>query len=246
MPGRVGASAPTRPVALALAVVAAVGLTACTTTTQDSVTSVAPATAAAPPSTVPPLVTTAAPPAPPAPAPSSSVPPTTVLSPLAADLGPRFSVLPEPVAALPDPVSLTIDGIRLNAAPVISVGIAPDGELEVPDETAVGWYRLGSRPGQAGAVVLAAHVSWNGARGLFEQLGRLEPGERAVVTLTDGSTRTYEVVERTMYGKEGLPAERIWTREGPETLVLITCGGTFNPALRSYRDNIVVYAVPVA
>ena len=33
---------------------------------------------------------------------------------------------------------------------------------------------------------------------------------------------------------------------GPETLVLITCGGSFDPDIRRYRDNIVVYAVPVA
>ena len=42
-----------------------------------------------------------------------------------------------------------------------------------------------------------------------------------------------------------LPTERIWTHTGPETLVLITCGGSFNPQIRHYRDNIVVYAVPI-
>jgi hypothetical protein len=29
-------------------------------------------------------------------------------------------------------------------------------------------------------------------------------------------------------------------------LVLITCGGSFNPDIGRYRQNIVVYAVPVA
>ena len=43
-----------------------------------------------------------------------------------------------------------------------------------------------------------------------------------------------------------LPTERIWTHAGPETLVLITCGGSFNPQIHHYRDNIVVYAVPIA
>lgn len=242
-----GASAPTRFAALALV---AVALVSGCTTTRSPVESVTPATAGATPSTVPPL---ADPGASPASAPTASAAPTSptvtttaALSPLAAGLGPRLSVLPEPVVALPEPVALTVEGIRVVGATVVPVGIDPDGELEVPDETGVGWYELGSRPGQPGAVVLAAHVSWNGKRGLFEQLGRLEPGAQAVVAMADGSTRTYEVVERTMYGKEGLPTERIWTRHGPETLVLITCGGSFNPALRSYRDNIVVYAVPVA
>ncbi len=232
----------------AFVVVALAVITGCSTA-RSPVESVAPATALTPPSTVAPLGS------PVAPAPSTTiatpatvatVPATTTLSPLAAALGPRLSVLPEPVVERPEPVALTIDGMRLVGAPVVPVGIDPTGELEVPDETEVGWYRLGARPGQPGAVVLASHVSWNRKRGLFEQLGRLGPGDRAVVAMTDGSTRTYEVVERAMYGKDGLPAERIWTRDGPETLVLITCGGTFNPSLRSYRDNIVVYAVPVA
>ena len=67
-----------------------------------------------------------------------------------------------------------------------------------------------------------------------------------VLTLDDGSARTYQVVERQMYTKTELPADRIWTRSGPETLVLITCGGSFNPEIRRYRENVVVYAVPVA
>ena len=127
-----------------------------------------------------------------------------------------------------------------------SVGVAPDGQLEIPDETEVGWYRLGAAPGEAGATVLAGHVSWNRSDGPFLRLGQLEPGATVVVALDDGTTRTYQVVERAQYGKLELPAARIWTREGAETLVLITCGGAFNPDIRRYSDNIVVYAVPVA
>ena len=59
-------------------------------------------------------------------------------------------------------------------------------------------------------------------------------------------TSVDEVVERTMYDKDGLPRERIWRNTGDETLVLITCGGDFNPDINRYRQNIVVYAVPVA
>ena len=109
----------------------------------------------------------------------------------------------------------------------------------------VGWYEYGSSPGLPGATVLAAHVSWNDALGPFHQLGSLVPGDEVDVVLTDGSTRRYEVVERTMYAKDALPSERIWTTEGDETLVMITCGGSFNPEIRRYRHNIVVYAVPV-
>ena len=93
--------------------------------------------------------------------------------------------------------------------------------------------------------MLAAHVSWNGTVGPFGQLGNLEPGNRVSVTLDDGTVREYEVFERAIYGKLELPRERIWRNTGPETLVLITCGGDFNPEIRRYRQNIVVYAAPV-
>jgi len=63
--------------------------------------------------------------------------------------------------------------------------------------------------------------------------------------LSDDSVRIYEVVERAMYPKDGLPDWRIFRQTGPESLVLITCGGSFNPNIHRYRDNIVVYAVPV-
>lgn len=142
------------------------------------------------------------------------------------------------------PLAIRISDLELDN-PVRAVGIEEDGELEVPDETEVGWYRYGSAPGLPGATVLAAHVSWNRKIGPFHQLGSLEPGARVDVVADDGSTRVYEVVERTVYDKDELPRDRIWTTTGEETLVLITCGGSYNPDIRRYRQNIVVYAVPV-
>jgi hypothetical protein len=66
------------------------------------------------------------------------------------------------------------------------------------------------------------------------------------LALADGTSRRYQVVERAQYGKLMLPQAAIWRTTGPETLVLITCGGAFNPDIRRYADNIVVTAVPVA
>lgn len=142
------------------------------------------------------------------------------------------------------PQAIRIGDLELDN-PIRAVGIEEDGELEVPDETEVGWYQYGSAPGLPGATVLAAHVSWNRKIGPFHQLGNLEPGARVDVVADDGSIRVYEVVERTIYDKDSLPIDRIWTTTGDETLVLITCGGSYNPDIRRYRQNIVVYAVPV-
>jgi hypothetical protein len=142
------------------------------------------------------------------------------------------------------PLSLRFESVGVDDE-IRPVGIEDDGEMEVPNESEIGWWQFGSTPGLPGATVLAAHVSWNGALGPFHRLGDAELGDRIEVTAGDGSVRIYQVVERTMYVKDGLPADRIWTTTGDESLVLITCGGDFNPSIRRYRHNIVVYAIPV-
>jgi hypothetical protein len=142
------------------------------------------------------------------------------------------------------PLSLRFEDVGVDDE-IRPVGIEDDGDMEVPDETEIGWWQYGSSPGLPGATVLAAHVSWNDAIGPFHRLGNAELGDRVEVTAGDGSVRVYQVVERTMYVKDGLPADRIWTTTGDEVLVLITCGGDFNPNINRYRHNIVVYAVPV-
>lgn len=167
------------------------------------------------------------------------------LSPLSALLGPTYSVIPEQVEPRARPVRLEIDTIDVSRFPVRAVGLDPSGELEVPDETEIGWYQYGATAGDAGATVLAAHVSWNRTTGPFARLGAVDPGDQVAVTLDDGTVRRYVVTERAMYGKLELPRERIWRNTGAEELVLITCGGDFNPEIRRYRDNIVVYATPI-
>lgn len=239
-----------------VAAIAAIGLgiLAFRDGTPEATLQVTDAVAEALPVTVPPLVTpapttTTAPtttlPEAPAPSvPTSTSTTTTTVSPMAELVGERGSAIPQPVAPRVQPIGLTIGDLDL-VGDVREVGLRPDGALEVPGADEIGWYRYGAAPGHEGATVLAAHVSWNGDLGVFLNLGDLEPGARVDVQLEDGTERIYEVVERTMYDKDALPRERIWRNTGPETLVLITCGGDFNPEIRRYRQNIVVYAVPV-
>ncbi len=206
-----------------------------------SVLEVEDAIASVPPSTVPPVVTSVATTAPP-------TPPTTEsgLSPLADLLGDQYSAVPDEVEPRPRPVGMQISSIDVSRYPVREVGLQDNGQLEIPDETEIGWYKYGATAGRPGATVLAAHVNWRGSQGPFSRLGIVEPGDQIEVALDDGTVRNYEVVERTMYGKLALPRDRIWRNTGPEELVLITCGGEFNPEIRSFKSNIVVYAVPVA
>lgn len=144
------------------------------------------------------------------------------------------------------PVTLRIDALEI-AASVVPVGVEPGGEMQVPsDVSTVGWYRYGPVPGRPGSAVLAAHVdSRTQGRGVFFDLRRIPIGALVVVGNADGSSQTYQVAARRQYDKGRLPLEEIFTRDGTPRLTLITCGGTFDRAAGSYRDNVVVYAVPL-
>ena len=143
------------------------------------------------------------------------------------------------------PTSVRIGAIGVDA-PVTPVGLEPSGEMEIPESVAqVGWYRLGAVPGRPGSAVLAGHVdSRSQGRGAFFALSAVEPGTQVTVTDVRGAEHQFEVVARRQFPKDGLPAD-LFSNTGDARLALITCGGDFNGATRSYRDNVVVYAVAV-
>ncbi len=140
------------------------------------------------------------------------------------------------------PAALTIEDLGI-AQGILPVGLEDDGSMEVPDVSDIGWYLHGATPGRPGATVLVAHVWWGETAGPFHRLGTLEPGAHIAVGGNGDAVYEYTVVERTMYDKDSLPAD-LWRNSGPETLVLISCGGGVNNATRRYNQNIVVYAVP--
>jgi LPXTG-site transpeptidase (sortase) family protein len=182
---------------------------------------------------------------------TTTVPPTasSELSPLASLTRPLGSAAYDPadhVDGAPVPVALSIPVLGIEAAPIIDVGVADDGELEIPGADAVGWYRFGPRPGDAGSAVLAAHIAFNRKPGVFRNLVDTSVGDRFSVEFDDGSSQTYEIVEEAQYDKQELPFDRVFAKGGAPVVTLITCGGEFNRSLRSYEDNIVAYAVPVA
>lgn len=153
----------------------------------------------------------------------------------------ELSALTEP----PYPERLIIDVLGIDA-PVGAYGVDSNGQMEVPDNvTEVGWYRHGPSPGEPGSAVLAAHVDLRGpGRGLFYDLADLEEGDEVSVRLSDGTTVEFRVAARSIYLKDELPLDAIFSREGDPVLTLITCGGGFSSSTGHYDSNVVVYATP--
>jgi sortase (surface protein transpeptidase) len=142
------------------------------------------------------------------------------------------------------PVGLSIPALGVESQ-VVPVGLEPNGEMEVPPADQAGWYFYGPRPGEAdGTAVIAAHVDYGGQRGVFFDLRSLQVGAEIVVTDEAGAPQRFVVTERYQVDKNQLPIEQIFVADGPPGLTLITCGGDFDGGARSYRDNIVVRAVP--
>ncbi|WP_188943887.1 class F sortase [Nakamurella endophytica] len=134
-------------------------------------------------------------------------------------------------------------GVTADVAPIVS----KDGVLQIPENVGtVGWWLYSAVPGAArGSTVLAGHIdSAVQGPGALYRLGELGPGDRITVTTANGAEVAYVVQARHVYVKsQGLPAD-LWDQQGRPRLVLISCGGPFDAAQRSYQDNIVVYATP--
>ena len=77
---------------------------------------------------------------------------------------------------------------------------------------------------------------------VFFRLASLRPGDRAYVRRADGTLAVFRVIAVRTYRKDRFPTAAVYGPAVGSQLRLITCGGIFDPALRSYLSNVVVYA----
>jgi sortase (surface protein transpeptidase) len=132
-------------------------------------------------------------------------------------------------------------------AGIDAVGVQPDGQMALPaDVDRVGWYRFGPAPGDGGSAVIAGHVDdREQGLGALAPLREVAVGQEVEVADAAGTTTRWRVTSRELIQKQALPLDRLFARDGPPRLTLITCGGPFLPQFGSYRDNVVVVAEPL-
>jgi sortase (surface protein transpeptidase) len=147
----------------------------------------------------------------------------------------------------PAPVRLAVPALGVDSD-VDPVGVEPDGRMTIPAEVdRVGWYRFGPAPGDDGSAVIAGHVDdREQGLGAMAPLRDAAVGDEVVVTDAAGTPTRWRVVSRELIQKQVLPLDRLFAREGPARLTLITCGGPFLAEFGSYRDNVVVVAEPLS
>lgn len=161
---------------------------------------------------------------------------------------PVASAAAQDLAPAPTPTGLVVERLGVDM-PVLGVGLAPDGGMELPESAAdAGWFRAGGNPGgglRGGQnAVIAAHVDDSEiGRGPFASLRDARPGDRVEVTLSDGSTASYLVERVDQTSKREVDFSVVFgAAEG--ALVLVTCGGRWDADVRHYEDNVLVWAFP--
>jgi sortase (surface protein transpeptidase) len=142
------------------------------------------------------------------------------------------------------PVRVRIPAIRVEST-LERVTRAADGTMEQPSGgKAAAWYAQGPRPGQPGPAVIIGHVDWDKAPAVFFLLSRLRPGDTVHVDRADGTTATFLVTASKRVAKSRFPTEAVYAPSLKPSLRLVTCGGSFDYAAGSYRDNVIVFAAP--
>ncbi|UPZ30616.1 class F sortase [Streptomyces sp. LRE541] len=141
------------------------------------------------------------------------------------------------------PVGLRIPAIGVDT-PVMRLGLAPDGSVEVPPVEAddrAGWYRHSPTPGQVGPSVILGHVTVGTyGEGVFRDLRRLRRGDRIEARLENGTAAEFTVSGVRTVAQARFPTEDVYGDVGRPELRLITCGGPRSGD--GYRDSVIVFA----
>jgi sortase (surface protein transpeptidase) len=163
-------------------------------------------------------------------------------------VGPAAADLPAARTAVALPLesaatsNLRIPSIGVDTRQLSELGQTEDRRLEVPrDATTVGHYAGGAAPGERGPAIYASHVNYRGVDGGFARLADVEAGDQVLIEREDGVTVVYAVDRVDEVDKNAFPTAQVY---GPTTgaeLRLITCGGAFDPDVRSYEDNVIVF-----
>jgi hypothetical protein len=156
----------------------------------------------------------------------------------------QAQLVPMPARAIPPPNRLAIPRIGVDT-PLETLDLDSQGEITPPrDYDKAGWYMRGVIPGQPGPAVIAGHVDSTIGPAVFFRLIELKPGDKIQVYAGD-RVSTFRVNRVRSFAKTEFPTELVYGPTPLSELRLITCGGVFDRARMSYKDNVVVFATLV-
>ncbi|MEU7582850.1 class F sortase [Streptomyces sp. NPDC041068] len=161
--------------------------------------------------------------------------------PLGVELPPAHEPLPPA-----RPLRVDVPSLKVRA-PVAARGLDAEGAIDPPpfeQPGTVGWYGGGTRPGAPGAALFVGHVDTETKPAVFYGLSTVRPGEKVGVARDDGTVAEFTVDDVQVITRDRFDAQKAYgpRAEGRAELRLITCGGTFDKATRTYTANVIVSA----
>ncbi|MDF9814490.1 class F sortase [Streptomyces sp. SPB162] len=141
------------------------------------------------------------------------------------------------------PVRVRIPAAGVDTGPVLELGLAADGTVEVPSvrqADRIGWYKGGVTPGELGPAVLIGHFDTVEGPAVLKDVAKVRAGDRITVDRADGSTAVFTVRTLEQVDKDAFPTAKVYGDTTRPELRLITCGGDLRGGHRP--DNIIVYA----
>ncbi|MEU2244805.1 class F sortase [Streptomyces sp. NPDC018338] len=181
---------------------------------------------------------------------AGTTPPTTPparVSEATAAPAPTASAVPARPLSRSLPVRVRVPAAGVDTGPVLELGLAADGTVEVPsveDADRIGWYDKGVTPGETGPAVLIGHFDTARGPAVLKDVSRVRVGDEIAVTRADGKVAVFRVRELEQVDKKTFPTAKVYGDTTRPELRLITCGGELVDGHRP--DNIILYADLVA
>lgn len=151
---------------------------------------------------------------------------------------------PEPeVISFGLPVHIKIPEINVDSM-IESVGLTPNGAMDVPkSQESVGWFELGTHPGENGSAVMAGHYGIKDGKGsVFDKLYKLRPGDKIFIEDDKGLISTFVVSGNRRYDPTDNALAVFSSSDGKSHLNLITCEGNWNMDTETYSKRLVIFA----
>ena len=145
--------------------------------------------------------------------------------------------------AKPDePRAIYVDKLNIKAR-TLPMGVNPDGSMQAPINIFdAGWYTGAAKPGQKGVSVVVAHASGSTREGLFAYIDKLDVGDVVRIERGDGQIFEYKVNYKTTTPLDSINmTELLKPRAGEEGLNLMTCGGSWDAARKTYDQRIMIF-----
>lgn len=133
-------------------------------------------------------------------------------------------------------------GVEARVKPV---GVKKNNQLDSPANIHdTGWYNASSKPGEAGAALIDAHVSGPTKPGVFKNLKQLQAGDIIEIEKGNGQKLRFAVASIKLFDTKSADMASMMLSADPTKpgLNLMTCAGQFDAKTNSYPQRLAVYA----